>query len=292
MLGAAQLGALRRAAAGERPAIEDHAVLAAADQGDAIGHSVAIPGVDPALRAGIGRIYAAARPDARPSRSSMAHTRPLSSRLPALPSVFTPHALREGGDAMAEALRRAGEGAGTLAWVGAYARAEAAVVLEPDRPLGEARLALLVAANALADALGVLGPPEVPLGWRWPGTLLVNGGDCGRLRLASPPGLGTASVPDWLVVGFEVALAAPPGREPGADPGRTCLEEEGFAGLGGATLVAGWARQLMAGLDRWEAEGPGRPMADFLARLEDAAGARIDPATGELLRGACRVPLA
>ena len=213
------------------------------------------------------------------------------TRLPALPSVFTPHALREGGDAMAEAVRRAGDGAGTLAWVGAYARAEAAVVLEPELPLGAARLALPVAANALAEALGSFGPPEVPLTWRWPGTLRINGGDCGRLRLAAPPGADEAAVPDWIVVGFEVALAAPAGREPGADPGRTCLEEEGFAGLDAATLTAAWARHLMAGLDRWEAEGPARPVAEFLARLEDAAGARIDPATGELvLDGATRVP--
>ena len=213
------------------------------------------------------------------------------TRLPALPSVFTPHALREGGDAMAEAVRRAGDGAGTLAWVGAYARAEAAVVLEPELPLGAARLALPVAANALAEALGSFGPPEVPLTWRWPGTLRINGGDCGRLRLAAPPGAAEAAVPDWIVVGFEVTLAAPAGREPGADPGRTCLEEEGFAGLDAATLTAAWARHLMAGLDRWEAEGPARPVAEFLARLEDAAGARIDPATGELvLDGATRVP--
>lgn len=219
-------------------------------------------------------------------------------RLPDLPSVFTPHALREGGDAMAEAVRRAGpevgEGAGTLAWVGAYARAEAAVVLEPELPLGAARLALPVAANALAEALGAYGPPEVPLVWRWPGTLLVNGGDCGRLRLAAPPGAAETAVPDWIVVGFEVTLAAPAGREPGADPGRTCLEEEGFAGLDAATLTASWARHLMAGLDRWEAAGPERPVAEFLARLEDAAGAWIDPATGELLRAgaAHRMPLA
>ena len=216
------------------------------------------------------------------------------TRLPDLPSVFTPHALREGGDALAEAVRLAGEGAGTLAWVGAYARAEAAVVLEPEQPLGAARLAMLVAANALAEALGAYGPPEVPLVWRWPGTLLVNGGDCGRLRLAAPPGAVEAAVPDWIAVGFEVALAAPAGREPGADPGRTCLEEEGFAGLDAPTLTASWARHLMAGLDRWEAAGPERPVAEFLARLEDAAGARIDPATGELLLdgGSRRVPLA
>ena len=205
-----------------------------------------------------------------------------------LPGVFTQHRLREGGDALAEAVRLAGHGAGTLAWVSAYARAEAAVVLEPERPLGAARLALLAAGNALVDALGVLGPPEVPLAWRWPGTLLVNGGACGRLRLAAPPGVAAAAVPDWLVVGFEVVLALPPGPEPGRDPGRTGLEEEGFAGIAAAALTEAWARHLMSGLDRWEAEGPGRLMADFLARLLDGQDEpvlrrAIDPATAALL---------
>jgi biotin-(acetyl-CoA carboxylase) ligase len=225
----------------------------------------------------------------------------ITTRSLSLPGVFTPHALREGGDALAEAVRLAGQGAGTLAWVSAYARAEAAVVLEPERPLGEARLALLAAGNALADALGVLGPPEVPLAWRWPGVLLVDGAACGRLRLAGPPGATAAAVPDWLVVGFEVVLALPPGQEPGADPGRTALEEEGFAEVTGAALTECWARHLMAGLDRWETQGHDRLAADFLARLLDGQGEpglrrAIDPANGDLLLdryGAIRrVPLA
>jgi biotin-(acetyl-CoA carboxylase) ligase len=209
--------------------------------------------------------------------------------LPDLPSIFAPHRLREGGDALARAVALApGHGAGTLAWVGSQARAETAVVLEPEVPLGAARLALLAAANALADALGALGPPEAVVALRWPATLVVNGGTCGRLQLAAPPGAAEAAVPDWLVVGFEVALAFPPGHEPGHDPGRTCLHEEGFTDITGAALTAAWGRHLMAGLDRWQADGPGRLAMDFLARLldgRDEAGLRrgIDPATGALV---------
>ena len=206
-----------------------------------------------------------------------------------LPSVFHAIPLREGGDALARAVALAPErGAGTLAWVSAYARAEAAVVLEPELPLGAARLAFLAAANALADALVVLGPPEAAVALRWPGTLLVNGATCGRLLLASPPDAAEASMPAWLVVGFEVALAFPAGQEPGLDPGRTCLEEEGFEALTGAALTATWARHLMAWLDQWQARGPRRLSEDFLARLldfRDEAGLRrgIDPASGALV---------
>jgi biotin-(acetyl-CoA carboxylase) ligase len=222
--------------------------------------------------------------------------------LPDLPSVFTPRALREGGDAMARAMALAAErGAGLLAWVGAYARAEAAVVLEPELSLAEARLALLAAANALADALVVLGPPEAIIALRWPAEVLVNGGHCGGLRLAAPPGTEETAVPDWLVVGFELALAFPPGYEPGHHPDRTCLEEEGFEAPSAAALTAAWARHLMAGLDRWQSQGPRKLLEDCLARLEDGrdeAGLRrgIDPHSGALVLerdGARRlVPLA
>jgi biotin-(acetyl-CoA carboxylase) ligase len=209
--------------------------------------------------------------------------------LPDLPTVFAPLALREGGDAMARAVALApGRGAGLLAWVRSAARAEAAVVLEPDMPLAEARLALLAAANALADALVVLGPPEAVVALRWPAEILLNGGRVGGLRLAAPPGAAESAVPDWLVVGFELALALPPGIEPGDAPDRTCLEEEGFEEPSGAAIAAAWARHLMAGLDRWQSSGPRRLVEDCLARLEDGraeAGLRrgIDPQSGALV---------
>lgn len=201
--------------------------------------------------------------------------------------------LREGADALAEAARRAaagGErgGAGVLPWVRAFGRVEAAVVLEPELPLAGARLALLAGANALADALAAFGLPEIPIGFRWPATLLANGAACGGLRLVAPAGAVAAAVPAWLVVGFEVPLAFAAGHEPGRDPGTTVLEEEGFGTLEPAALVGAWARHLLAGIDDWGANGPQRLAERFLARLLDPAEAAavrrgIDPATGDLL---------
>lgn len=155
-------------------------------------------------------------------------------------------------------------------------------------PLAQARLALLAAANALADALVVLGPPEAIIDLRWPAEVLVNGGRVGGLRLVVPPGSAEEAAPDWLVVGFEVALAFPPGTEPGQEPDRTCLEEEGFEDPSAAAITATWARHLMAGLDRWQAGGPRRLVEDCLARLEDGRGAAglrrgIDPGSGALV---------
>jgi BirA family transcriptional regulator, biotin operon repressor / biotin---[acetyl-CoA-carboxylase] ligase len=210
--------------------------------------------------------------------------------LPELPSLFTPVlALREGGDAVSRAVQLApARGAGTLVWVRAYGRAEAAVVLEPAMPLGPARLAFHAAANALADALSSLGPPETGVALRWPGTALVNLGACGSVRLLSPPGAAEDAVPDWLVVGMELRLAFPAGYEPGVSPDTTSLAEEGFEAVGPADLTAAWARHLMAGLDEWQARGPGRVAERFLLRLLDGAGTPglrrgIDPATGALV---------
>ncbi|WP_235907641.1 biotin/lipoate--protein ligase family protein [Siccirubricoccus phaeus] len=208
--------------------------------------------------------------------------------LPPLPSLFRPTALREGGDAFARAQERAAQdGAGALFWVSAYARAEAAVVLEPEMPLAAARLALHAAANALADAVAALGPPERAVALRWPGLLLVEGGECGCVRLAAPPGAAPAAVPDWLVVGMELRLAFPERHIPGDTPGQTSLFEEGFSdALDAAELTAAWARHLMAGLEEWQSRGPRRLIGTFLARLADAPeGARrgIEPGTGALV---------
>jgi biotin-(acetyl-CoA carboxylase) ligase len=219
----------------------------------------------------------------------------VSEGLPDLPSLFTPIiALREAGDAMARAVAEAPRhGAGTLVWVRSWARIEAAVVLEPEQPLAAARPALLAAMVAFADAAGALGPPEVPLTFDWPAAIRVNGGLVGGARIATPPGGAEDAVPDWIVVGIEAAFAAAD-HEPGRDPDRTTLFEEGYADTTPAEMTAAWARHLMATLADWQARGL-RPVAErYLARLDPAigAGARrgIDPATGALVldRGGAR----
>lgn len=206
--------------------------------------------------------------------------------LPPLPSVFSPLRLREGADALARAIELAPDrGAGTLCWVGSAQRAEAAVVLEPDRPLGPARIALLAGCNALADAVCALSPPELPVRWRWPGTLTVNDGVVGTMRMALPPDAAEGEIPAWLVLGFEIRLRWPASVVPGERPGETAFAEEGFDELDPAVVTELFARHLMANLDEWESRGLRRVSDKYLARLEDEPGARrgIDPATGALI---------
>ena len=217
-----------------------------------------------------------------------------STGLPELPSVFTPVIpLREGGDALSRAVALAPEhGAGTLAWVRSAARVEAAVVLEPEMALAAARSALYAAASALGDALAAFGPPEVPMTFRWPGRVFVNGGEVGGARIAWPEGAAEDAVPDWLVVGVEARVSFPRGWEPGHGLHQTALVEEGWDPLefSAAELTAAWARHLMAGLAEWQrpdATGGFRRMAErYLARLERGEeGVRhgLDPATGDLV---------
>ena len=213
----------------------------------------------------------------------------MSEGLADLPSVFTPIiALREGGEAMARALAEAPrQGAGTLVWARSWSRIEAAVVLEPEQPLAAARPALLAAMVAFADAAGALGPPEVPLTFDWPAGIRVNGALVGAARIAAPPGCAEDAVPDWLVVGIEAAFAAPAGAEPGHEPDRTSLFEEGYTDTTPAEMTAAWARHLMATLADWQAQGFRAVAERYLARLDPALeqGARrgIDSATGDLV---------
>lgn len=216
--------------------------------------------------------------------------------LPELPSLFTPVVpLREAGDALSRAVALAPEhGAGTLAWVRSASRVEAAVVLEPEQALAAARPALFAAASALGDALAAFGPPEVPLTFRWPAEVLVNGGRIGGARIAWPDGCAEDAVPDWIVVGVEARVSFPRGWEPGHGVAETALAEEGWdpAEVSAAELTAAWARHLMAGLAEWQrggAAGGFRRLAErFLARLEQdkrmEGGRRgLDPATGDMV---------
>jgi BirA family transcriptional regulator, biotin operon repressor / biotin---[acetyl-CoA-carboxylase] ligase len=216
--------------------------------------------------------------------------------LPELPSVFTPVIpLREAGDALSRAVAAAPEhGAGTLVWVRSAARVEAAVVLEPEQPLAAARAALYAAASALGDALAAFGPPEVPLTFRWPDLVFVNGGQIGQARIAWPEGTAEDAVPDWLVVAVEARISFPRGWEPGHGVAQTALADEGWdlEEATAAELTAGWARHLMAGLAEWQRSDPTggfRRLAErFLARAEQdertGGGKRgLDPATGDLV---------
>ncbi len=199
-----------------------------------------------------------------------------------LPPGYRAVGLREVGDAFSAAIGMAAEqGAGTLVWTRRFDLVEAAVVLEPEEALGTARRALFAGMNAAADALASYCPPEKPIVFAWPDTIMLDGGLIGGMRLAWPKGAREDQPPDWLVLGLMLRLMMPIGP---AVRDRTSLEAEGFEMLEPREIIASFARHLMVHFHAWRETGFKAVGADYLARLSPDKSARrgID-ANGDLL---------
>lgn len=198
-----------------------------------------------------------------------------------LPPGFQAVTLREHDDAMRHAGTIAAEaGAGTLVWVRRFDVVEFAVILEPVEPLAGARRALYAAMNAVADALTNSAPPEKPISFTWPDTILIDGGILGGGRLIWPEGAAEDVIPDWLVAGFVLRGIIPHVRvtAPGAHVldertiKGTSLATEGFEMLDGAALISSFARHLLVHVDHWQAKGFSTVGQDYLARVPRQKG--------------------
>lgn len=202
---------------------------------------------------------------------------------PVLPPGFTLATLRESGDAFAHACAIAPEaGAATLVWVRRFDIVEFAVVLEPDAPLREARLAHYLAMNALADALAVHCPPERPILFRWPDAVVYDHGLIGGGRTNWPDACGEDAVPDWLVFGAMVrATTMSPFAQGQTGVG---MAEEGFEEVDAVDLIEAFARHLMLGVTRWQSDGARACVRRWLDRLDKAPGVRhgVEP-NGDLV---------
>lgn len=226
----------------------------------------------------------------------------------ALPPLLTLHAVVTDADPFEAACLKAvsGElGAGDVVFAAADAlSARFAVVLEPEVPALQSRQMLVLAAVALADALGALLPPKVAIEHRWPRTLLLNSAVGARLSMRMAGATGDAP-PDWLVLGVEVPLALTEGSdEIGTTPDRTVLAEEGGADVTSAAVLQSFAARFLSWLDVWQesgfepiarhwlfrAEGRTSPMPVRLFAetvtgrvlgLDEAADLRLAPADGD-----------
>ena len=201
---------------------------------------------------------------------------PLSARALDLPPPYRPVALREAGDAFAHATAHASTlGAGSLVFVGRFDLAEFAVVLEPDEALAAARRAFYAGMVALADTLAALAPPETSIAIVWPDAVGVGGGLVGGGRLAWPRDTVEDARPDWLVFGAVIRLVSMTPREAALHRLSTALRDEGFGEIGAERFIEGFARRLMARLDRW-CDGDFASLArDYLAKLTRERGTRV-----------------
>ncbi|GJE69089.1 hypothetical protein CHKEEEPN_0612 [Methylorubrum podarium] len=154
-----------------------------------------------------------------------------------------------------------------------------AVVLAPTEPLATARRAFFVGMQALADAVGTFGPPEIPVTFLWPDTLSFNSARLGGGALHWPQGCGEGETPDWLVFSAMLIASKRDAGDPGLTPDSTSLEEEGFPKDLREALVESFARHLTKAFEIWSEDGAARSTGRYLARLALPPGVRatIEP---------------
>ncbi len=168
---------------------------------------------------------------------------------PSLPPAFHAVQVADPWEAGLHAAAQGEEpGAVLHAPLGACCRA--ALILAPDRAVAD-ELVLRLAGLALYDALSSLLPPGIPVvpALR---SIGVNGARAASMRVARPPDSTTAT-PDWLLLGFEVAVALRD-PEPGRTPWRTDLAEEGSEASATQVLEVA-CRYLLVWFNRWHEDG-------------------------------------
>lgn len=199
---------------------------------------------------------------------------------PEFPPLITGHAVALPDDPFLVAIAgaAAGElGAGDLCWSEAEDQARAAIVLEPDCPLGKALHMAPLLMVAIGDALGAIGPPNLALMYRWPFTLLANGGEVGQVLLRPAAGSAMDQIPAHIVLGFAISISHPPEvlQEPGLAAATTALHEEGCGDLDRSQILSAIARHFLMWIDTWQHDGLAAAHADFIGRMENKPGSEI-----------------
>lgn len=160
-------------------------------------------------------------------------------------------------------------GAGDVFWARDTSRLDWACVLEPDVQTPRALQMHFVAMLAFGDAFGAISPPEVALQFRWPSTLLVNGGIAGTARIATGPE-NDEGIADWMTVGIQLTIKRDTsGFEPGNAPEETALYEEGCGEITRTELVESLSRHFLSWVHTWNEEGFKGVHEGWLARAEN-----------------------
>lgn len=156
---------------------------------------------------------------------------------------------------MAARAAQAGElGAADILWSADDLDLCLALVLEPDVAAAAARAMREVMLVAVRDALSSLLPPQVGIGVLRDGSITVNDGRMGTVRMDMPP-CADEACPPWMVVGAHIRLRHAQGVEGGQDTHVTVLAEEGGAHIPPAAVASEIARHFLTALDTWRHEG-------------------------------------
>ncbi|MDA8586008.1 DUF4444 domain-containing protein [Rhodobacteraceae bacterium] len=175
---------------------------------------------------------------------------------PSFPPLFTGLAVEGSTDPFDHACGEATRGcdAGLVIYNLGSTELRGAMVFAPDVTLANAMTMLPLCGVSFQNALGALAPPEVAVHLDWNGGLRINGGACGRLRVAASDKLPDAD-PGWLVIGLELTLW-PESDDGGTTPNQTALYAEGCADVSADDLIESWVKHTLVGINRWTEDGP------------------------------------
>ena len=206
-----------------------------------------------------------------------------------LPPLFEARALPASADplAVAEQVARQSDATGSLFYAERPDRLEMALVLGPEGSLQRALPVLYPLTMAFGDALGSVLPPQIGVQFGWPDRILINGALAGALLLFSPTE-DLKAVPDWLLAAFTLdVMGDPTDPEPGRNPDRSSLFEEGAVDVNPGMILEAFARHFLAWLNRWEEGGIAPLETVWLARAmgfesETTFAGQNGPITGKV----------
>lgn len=195
---------------------------------------------------------------------------------PDLPPIFDAYDVAAEVDPFERAisLAKSGTDAGTLVWSRRADAYRSALILLPERSLEESLPVVLVAMLGLGDALGTLIPPVVSVTYGWPDRIEINGGLVGNVRLAVASTPNPTAVPDWLVVGFNLALEGGWSKTKDRTQHCTTLIEEGCR-IYHMDLLETLSRHLLAWINRWQSDGIQPVQQAWMSRAPEI-GKRIE----------------
>jgi BirA family transcriptional regulator, biotin operon repressor / biotin---[acetyl-CoA-carboxylase] ligase len=204
---------------------------------------------------------------------------------PVMPSLLRATAVTPEVDPFERGVALAAEGAqaGTLLWRTGEDACEGAVVLAPEQPRKTSLPVVLIAMLGLGDALGALVPAMVEVTFGWPDRIEVNGGVVGGVRFACAATATAEEVPDWLVIGFGIAVRGR--RTAGAASDglrRTTLAEEGCA-MPTLDLLEAFGRHFLSWIHRWQDAGVEPVQKAWLSRAT-GLGKPVEVRVGDQVR--------
>jgi BirA family biotin operon repressor/biotin-[acetyl-CoA-carboxylase] ligase len=205
---------------------------------------------------------------------------------PVFPPLLRPFAVTPEVHPFERCLGLAAEGAeaGTLLWSIGQDACEGAIVLAPEQPREPSLPIVLIAMLGLGDALGALVAPMVAVTFGWPDRIEVNGGMVGGVRFACAATETAEAVPDWLVIGFGVAVRGRQSGQAGADRLQgTTLADEGCGEVMTLDLLEAFGRHFLSWINRWQEEGVEPVQRAWLSRAT-GLGKRIEVPVGDQVR--------